>query len=66
MPFGLRNVPAVFQQLVEIVLCDCRKFAAAYIDDIVIFSDTWEEHLTHLREVSEEGSETPYTLEGSF
>jgi len=26
-------------------------FCAAYLDDIIIFSDTWEEHLSHLRTV---------------
>ena len=26
-------------------------YCAAYVDDIIIFSDTWEEHLSHLRTV---------------
>jgi len=38
MPFGLCNAPAIFQQLVERVLAECREYSAAYIDDIVIFS----------------------------
>jgi len=51
MPFGLHNAPATFQRLMNYVLRDCREFAMAYIDDIVIFSRSWEEHLRHLREV---------------
>ena len=33
------------------VLCDISGFSAAYLDDIVIYSDTWEEHLAHLHAV---------------
>ena len=29
----------------------CRKFSAPYHDDVVIFSDTWEDHLRHLRRI---------------
>ena len=38
MPFGLRNAPAVFQRVMEIVLRNCYQFSAPYIDDIVVFS----------------------------
>ncbi|PIK53206.1 hypothetical protein BSL78_09916 [Apostichopus japonicus] len=51
MPFGMRNAPATFQRLVDNVLQGCEEFAKAYIDDIVIFSKTWEEHLCHLEAV---------------
>ena len=33
------------------VLKECQDFAKAYIDDVVIFSNTWEEHLHHLGRV---------------
>ena len=51
MPFGLHNAPATFQRMINHVLKDCQKFARAYIDDIVIFSDSWEEHMGHMQEV---------------
>jgi len=51
MPFGLQGATANFQRLVDWVLRGMDHFAAAYIDDIVIFSDLWEEHLDHLTEV---------------
>ena len=52
MPFGLHNAPATFQRLMNHILRDCQSFARAYyIDDIVIFSQSWEEHVRHLSEV---------------
>ena len=40
MPFGLHSVPATFQRMINHVLQDCCNFARAYIDDIVVFSDS--------------------------
>ena len=51
MPFGLHNAPATFQRLMNRVLQGCQSFAQAYIDDIVVYSRTWEEHLQHPRKV---------------
>ena len=48
MPFGLSNAPAVFQELMSVVLQGCNNFATAYLDDILVFSATLEEHLEHL------------------
>ena len=53
MPFGLRNAPSIFQRVMEVVLRGCYFFCAPYIDDIVVFSKSGEEHLGHLREVLE-------------
>ena len=51
MPFGLSNAPAVFQELMSVVLQGCNDFAAAYLDDIMVFSSTLDEHLEHLSSI---------------
>lgn len=52
MPFGLTNAPSVFQELMTHVLEGISgQFATAYLDDIVIHSETVEDHLRHLAEV---------------
>ena len=58
MPFGLTNTPSVFQRLMQRVLAglnqeDGPDFVAVYIDDILVFSRTLEEHLEHLWAVIE-------------
>ena len=50
MPFGLTNAPAVFQALVNDVLRDMlNQFVFVYLDDILIFSKTLQEHIQHVR-----------------
>ena len=44
MPFGLRNGPSVFQRLMDQVLQQDADKSVVYIDDIGIFSSSWEEH----------------------
>ncbi len=52
MPFGLTNAPAVFQALVNDVLRDfINHFCFVYLDDILIFSKSEEEHRRHVRQV---------------
>ena len=51
MPFGLCGAPATFQRLMDRVLQGLNHFCAAYLDDIVIYSSTWEEHLSHVEAV---------------
>jgi len=51
MPFGLTNAPSVFQRLMDSVLVDCMDFARVYIDDILVVSSSWEEHVVHLRKL---------------
>ena len=56
MPFGLTNAPAVFQRLMQQVLqglnpAEGPSFVSVYIDDVLIFSRTLEEHLRHIGQV---------------
>ncbi len=54
MPFGLKRVPATFQQLmIKILGPYLYNFVMVYLDDIIIFSQTIEEHLQHMRKVLE-------------
>ena len=49
LPFGLTNAPASFQRLLEHVLWDyIGKFVILYIDDILIFSASFDDHLSHV------------------
>lgn len=52
MPFGLTNAPATFQHMMNHTFYDMLdKFVVAYLDDILIFSDTKEEHEEHVKRV---------------
>ena len=52
IPCGLAQAPAYFQELIAGILKDFN-FAIAYLDDIIIFSKTPQEHLLHIRKVFE-------------
>lgn len=45
LPFGLHGAPATFQQMMDIILRPRHTFAAAYLNDVVVHAETWEEHL---------------------
>ena len=52
MGFGLTNAPATFQSMMNDILRPyLRKFAVVFLDDILIFSKTWEDHLAHVRTI---------------
>ena len=51
MPMGLKNSPATFQRVMEESLGEFQDFAQPYIDDVIIFSKTFEEHLEHIEKV---------------
>ena len=52
MPFGLTNAPATFQRLIETCMGDLHlNSCLLYLDDIVVFSRSFEEHLTRLEAV---------------
>jgi hypothetical protein len=48
LPFGLVNAPYCFSKFMAQLLQGCDDFSVPYLDDVAIFSETWEEHLKHL------------------
>lgn len=54
MPFGLKNAPATFQRLIDNVLPDeINKICVVYLDDILIFSTSLQEHISNIERVFE-------------
>jgi len=52
MPFGLTNAPATFQRMMDKVLRGLvEEICMVYLDDILIFSETFEDHLKHIKAV---------------
>lgn len=43
MPFGLHGATTTFQRLVDTILGPC--YVLAYLDDILVYSKTWDQHL---------------------
>ena len=64
VPFGLSQAPAYFQRLIAEVLTGCESFAQGYLDDILIFSKTHEEHLQHLEIIFERLRQAGLKLKG--
>jgi hypothetical protein len=52
LPMGLSGAPATFTAVMnDLFRTQLRKSVVVFLDDILVFSKTWEEHLVHLREV---------------
>ena len=65
--FGLRNALAVFQRLMQQAISSLNpemgpEFVSVYVDDILVFSKTLEEHLNHLKLVLERITEVGLKL----
>ncbi|GBM73590.1 Transposon Ty3-I Gag-Pol polyprotein [Araneus ventricosus] len=65
MPFVLMNAPYFLSKLMAQVLENCDTFAVPYLDDISIFSDSWEDHLKHVDEVLKRIGEAQLTIKPS-
>ena len=51
--FGLKSAPMRFQMLMECLLRECKDFTYVYLDDILVYSYTEQEHIYHVRKVLE-------------
>lgn len=61
MAFGMRNAPATFQRLMQRVLSDIAN-CEVYLNDVVVYSDEWEDHLNTLDQVFTKLSDASLTL----
>lgn len=52
MSFGLWNAPATFQRLMNLVVSSLDG-CVVYLDDVVVYSDTWREHVKHIKNLFE-------------
>lgn len=50
LPFGMKNAPASFQRLMNFVTSGLSN-VLTYIDDVVVYSGTWSEHLCHIEQL---------------
>jgi len=62
MPFGLQGAPATFQRLMDKVVRGMEQFTAAYLDDLIIYSESWEDHLNHISQVLQRLREAGLTV----
>jgi hypothetical protein len=52
MPYGVTGGPATFESVMNVILAPLlRKCVVVFIDDILIYSKSWEDHLQHITEV---------------
>eukprot|EP00253_Pinus_taeda_P002922 PITA_02922 len=52
MPFGLTNAPTTLMRVIDDILRPFKNsFVVVYLDDILIVSQSWEDHLHHIRQV---------------
>ena len=62
MRFGLQGAPSTFERMMVSLLVGTQDYAAAYLDDLIIFSHSWQEHLSHLRRVLQKLREAGLTV----
>ena len=52
LPFGLKNAPAFFQRMIDLILLGLKwECCLCYLDDVIIFAKNWESHINNLKKV---------------
>ena len=49
IPFGLKNAPSEFQNIINDIFTPYTSFIIVYIDDVLVFSNTLDQHFKHLQ-----------------
>lgn len=63
LPFGLVNASFYFQKCMEKILGDILyKYAIAFLDDIIVYSESWDAHLIHLQNVLQKLHNAGFTV----
>ena len=62
MPFGLQGAPATFQRLMDKVIRGLEQLTAVYLVDLIIYSESWNDHLKHISEVLKHLKEAGLTV----
>ena len=52
LPFGMKNAPATFQRLMNLVTSGLQN-TVTYLDDVVCYSSSWSDHVQHMRQLFE-------------
>lgn len=64
MPFGLKNAPATFQRVMDSILRGYQnEICAVYMDDIIVFSTSLQEHISRLRKVFDRLRESNFKIQ---
>ena len=61
LPFGLKNAPASFQRLMNNVVKEIQN-VQVYIDDIVVYNDTFDGHINDIRLLFDRLTKTKLTV----
>ena len=66
MPFGLKNAPATFQRALDMILTGFRwEYCLIYMDDVIVFSESFDQHIIDVQNVLRSLTEANETLKPS-
>lgn len=63
MPMGLKNSPATFQRVMDNILRDLQDICLVYLDDVILFSTSLQEHMINLEKVFKRLRESNFKIQ---